>query len=465
MMWDSFRKCQRGNMAMMTAVSMLVVMLGVGAAIDYGSMNERSSNLQNMADAAVLAAAASGEDKHADLSRIAREVIRTHNKEGWSLSVDVRLEDDLLVVDITNQYDPFIMGMMGKDNHALSVTTASPLAGDTPIELALVLDTTDSMAGANMNAMRVAANAMLTDLQDSESDVRVSVVPFGQYVNIGTSHGKPGSRSWIDMRNYGESYQHCWRPRTQIKAPTCRKVGTETYTVWRDGRNMGTRTRDKKECSGGEWRTEPEQCVTKTRDWHGCMGTRTSDAKAAHAAVNGTRLPAAIDEHCGSELMPLSSSFNQMRTKVTSLSTKGSTYLPSGLVWGWRTLTPAAPYTQAVATRAESPKRAMLFMTDGLNNLSRGDGSSNASGVKHRRTSDGGADGLALTRSLCQNINDDEIEIFVVAYQLPGSSRTADVLSDCATTKAHFFEPDNAAQLLRDFREIATMLDSPRLVF
>ena len=195
------------------------------------------------------------------------------------------------------------------------------------------------------------------------------------------------------------------------------------------------------------------------------MGTRESDPKARQADYGGTKFPVAMNKRCGTPIMPLSTNFADMRTRVQSLTTSGTTYLPSGLAWGWRTLDKDLPYTEAASTTDPELMTAMLFMTDGANNRSRGRSSSKTDGTDHEYTRDGGAAGLKLTKDLCQAIKDDGIQLFVVAYQLPGADSTATVLSECATDSTTFFEPENAQQLVSSFRDIAKMLNQTRLIY
>lgn len=453
----------RGNMAMMTALMMGVVILGVGAALDYTLMTNQSSDLQNMSDAAVLAAARSGEDDIAKLQKIAQGVVDSHNTSDAKLTVTTRLDGDIVVVEIATEHDNLLPGMMGDKPQRISVKSASPRPSSTPINLALVLDTTGSMQGANMTALKQASAALLTEMESAESETRVSIVPFAQYVNIGYEDAKTDTRNWIDRKDEGRTWESCWN-RSKWVGRSCKKTGTYTQPVYKDGKFIGNRTRDKWSCSGGKKETE-KVCRTNTQKWHGCMGTRIAASQAREADYDGKKFPAAINKRCGTPIMPLSTNFADMRSRVQSLTTSGTTYLPSGLAWGWRTLDKDLPYTEAASTTDPELMTAMLFMTDGANNRSRGSSSGQANGTDHEYSKDGGAKGLKLTEDLCQAIKDDGIQVFVVAYQLPGADSTAKVLSDCASDSTTFFEPENAQQLIDSFKDIAKMLNQTRLIY
>ncbi|MEM9599469.1 MAG: TadE/TadG family type IV pilus assembly protein [Pseudomonadota bacterium] len=419
----SFARDTRGNMAMMTAVMMGVAILGVGAALDFTLMTNQSNDLQNMADAAVLAAARSGEEDNAKLQKIAQAVVDSHNLDGAELTVKARLDGDVVVVDISATHDLMMPGLMGSDPKPISVTSASPLPTSTPVNLALVLDTTGSMRGSNIAALKLASNALLTEMETAEAETKVSIVPFGQYVNIGFEEKNKDSRNWIDRGKEGQSWTSCW------------------------------------------WQNGQQYCNTGTHRWRGCMGTHTDNAMASRAAVGSGRFPAALDVSCGSVVTPLSTDFTAMKTKINALTTGGTTYLAGGLAWGWRTLDKSAPYTEAAASTDPNLMSAMIFMTDGANNRSRGDSYWSSSGVKHNRGSDGGKAGLDLTKDLCRNIKASGVKIYVVAYKLPNAKSTADVLSECATSQDTFYEPESAAELIDTFKGIARNLNEARLVY
>ena len=455
---------QRGNIAIMTAFTLTMVLVGVGAALDFSRAVQRNHDLQNFADAAVLAGASARGKSEAEVRAQALAVVKRHNTQGWDLDIKIDVTDERVMVTVGSATPSIMGGFMNRQETDIQVVSASPRAQLVPIHLALVLDTTDSMEGDNLTAMQAAANALIDEMDDLKADVKLSVVPFGQYVNVGFDKTKPETRSWLDMGKYGQSYNHCWTPKIEVEKEVCTNMGKESYDDIVDGRNRGKKMRDKWDCKGGKWVDGPEKCEIRTYDWHGCMGSR-ADKLSEKPRYDGALLPAALDEHCGSEMLPLSNDFTAMRDTVNGLATSGPTYLPSGLIWGWRSLDPGQPYPEANQTSSPRLKRAMLFMTDGLNTRSIGDSSGNANGVKHRFEGEGGKDGTKKTEDVCKEAKADGIELFVVAYKFPDQADERKVLEKCATSDMHFFSPDTAADLTKSFKEVAAALDSTRLEF
>ena len=456
----AFRTDTQGNIAMMTGFTLTMLMLAMGAAFDYSRAIQRSNDIQNIVDAAVLAGASTRGKSEAEVRDQVIAVINGYNREGWDLSIDVQVDGDNISVTVGNAPQTMFGSLMGRESTPIKVQTGSPRAQDTPVHLALVLDTTDSMdEGGNLPAMQAAAKELIDAAEELPNGTRVSIVPFGNYVNIGPQNR---DKAWLDLGKDGQSGSHCYTSSIEVTAPTCTNHGEVPYTHRVDGLNMGTRMRDDVRCEGGVYEDGPEVCTTINYNWYGCMGSR-EDGWAEVAKYNGRKYPAALNRSCGTKLMPLSQNWNDMRDHIDNLVTSGATYLPSGLSWGWRTLTPQHPFNEANSHSGPRLNRAMLFMTDGLNTKSVGGEDPDGDVTLH----DGyDADaGLTMTDTVCQNIKEAGIELFIVAYRVPGQTDTVETLQTCASSSAHFFTPDNAGELKASFMDVAKMLDSTRIAF
>src|SRR5690606_17327554 len=71
------------------------------------------------------------------------------------------------------------------------------------VEVALVLDNTFSMSKTDakgvtkLASLKTAANALVSELmQESKADVRIGLVPYADYINIGTKYRK---ESWLSV--------------------------------------------------------------------------------------------------------------------------------------------------------------------------------------------------------------------------------------------------------------------------
>ena len=172
-----------------------------------------------------------------------------------------------------------------------------------------------------------------------------------------------------------------------------------------------------------------------------------------------------MNKKCGTELQELSAAFSKTRSTINGLSTAGNTYLPAGVMWGWRSLQEAEPLnTKVNLTKAGfpvvAPEKVMIFMTDGANTLSQGGDEPHL----HEGKSD--SDANARTRAICVAAKEDDVNIFTIGYRMQDAVGDAkSVLIDCATSAENYYDASDAAALKAAFKDIACLLytsPSPR---
>lgn len=470
-----------GNFGIMFAMCATALVMGIGVAIDYAGMTSQRSKLQNYIDAAVLAAVTADTKDIAELQKIVDERIALLNVDGWEIKAPVRFDGDDVVIDAQSKYDAVLMGpalkLLGNDTEGkmkVGTSTAAPTVTQQALNIALVLDTTDSMSGDNIDGLKDAADDLLDDLRAFGENVNVSIVPFGQYVNITSQRGQ----NWLDLseEGMGESFLNEETQQQNIITPAvCTPTGNMVpgNPIYRDGVEIG-RNPDYPEqtCTTPELGdpTISYRSYQRNYRWNGCAGSR-SDGDNIKADYGGVKIPGAMEVYltgdlthternasCGVEMMPLNNDFTKMKNLIGSLTTSGDTYLPSGLLWGWRALTPSAPFTEAAATPSGT-KTVMIFMTDGFNTLSQ-------DGVYH----DGWEreNGLVIAKDICKNIKKDKIEVYTVAYNMPtidDANETRNLLKKCATNPSKSYEARDADQLKATFRKIVSSLGTVRLKY
>ena len=197
-LYRRYKKDTGGALAIIYAVLAMVLLLGVGAAFDTSMAQKTKSRIQDAADAAVLAAARSGEITQPRLQAVAQAAVDANNLSGAPLNTVVTLTANGRVrVNVTGQYDTQLMSMFGKPAINLAALSEAPLISAEPVNIALVLDTTGSMSGAKLTSLKGAATNLVTTLESyNNSSLKMSVVPFSQYVNVGMANR---SAPWIDV--------------------------------------------------------------------------------------------------------------------------------------------------------------------------------------------------------------------------------------------------------------------------
>ena len=350
--FTNYKKDDGGNMAATFAVAMLMVLIAVGAALDFSMAQSSRMKMQDTADTAVLAAAKSGETAQSALLSVAQEVVNANNQTGQSLITTLSLTAAGRVrVNVASQYNTYLMGMFGRPTVDIDVVSEAPLGSSEPVNIALVLDTTGSMSGIKLSSLKTAANNLITLLDGYNNDsLKVSVVPFGQYVNVGMSRR---NATWIDVPadSTTRGAQVCRMRSDVISRTNCRM---ETRSGNNDGVPYTYRVRVCNETRGPEYRS----CYIPTHrsTWYGCVGSRNAPWNE-RVAYNGRKIPGLMNVRCGTEMRPLTNNMNSVKATIGALSARGNTYIPSGIAWGWRTLDTNEPLTEARGRYAANTKK------------------------------------------------------------------------------------------------------------
>jgi hypothetical protein len=69
------------------------------------------------------------------------------------------------------------------------------------------------------------------------------------------------------------------------------------------------------------------------------------------------------------KILPLTNNKVALQGYVNGMIATGYTHIALGAGWGWRTLSPGAPYTEGADYGDENWTKAMVFLTDGLNTV------------------------------------------------------------------------------------------------
>jgi len=452
-MFRNYLKDKSGNMAATFAICVLMLMTAAGAAVDYNNMTRKKSSYQSLADIAVLAAARSGEDKKSKLKKIAKAAVKANNFTGDKLKTKLTLTKEGRVrVKVSGTYEAIMMSLIGKSQQDINALAEAPLATSEPVDIALVLDTTGSMSGSKIDSLKTAANALVTQLEGYKNEsIRVSVIPFSEYVNVGLSRR---NEPWLNVPADSSTTlpKKCYMKKDVISKTNC-KTTNHTGTCNNDGVSYSCSW--KSTTCDYTYGPEYEYCYIpkSTSKWYGCVGSRLTpwNERARKGAVT---IPGLMNEmDCAKEILPLTKDMSAVRAKINSLTADDKTYLPAGLMWGWRALHPQAPLTEASTAKAKNKSSVLIFMTDGANTVSQNGELHNGSDINHANKQ---------TKQLCNNIKSNKIQIYTVAYDFDGAD-TLKILRKCATQPDMFFLASNAAGLKQAFEDIGASLLKLRL--
>lgn len=209
---DRFAGCSRGGVAMTFALSAIVVVLAIGAAVDCSIIRNARQRMQDAADSAVLNAASLPGNTPDTTRQAMADSVFTNNFHGGDVAVASKVLTNLsdtstvqLKYAVSGQVKGYFSGLLGKTGYDIAVT-ADSLSRLQKSEIALVLDSTGSMSANNkMTNLKASVDSMLAGMVDASgkntSGTKVAVVPFNTQVRIAPGTGL----SYVDYGTEGTS--------------------------------------------------------------------------------------------------------------------------------------------------------------------------------------------------------------------------------------------------------------------
>jgi hypothetical protein len=249
---------------------------------------------------------------------------------------------------------------------------------------------------------------------------------------------------------------------------------------------------------------KPGSTSTETATWKGCVyarylndgdGTDDADELEGQITVGGKgwmgwepivtsegEPTASGSTHCSSApnnsnectpcysvgITPLINDKQTLLDRIAQLTNPtGNTNLPQGLDMAWQVLTPAQPYSEAVANPPGRRRQVIIIMTDGDNMGGYGDAYKAAFGTG------AAAQGNMTTNKrlnyrfaqTADNIKATGVEIYAIQFGDPPTATQAALMQNAATqiNGQHYFYAPDAATLNSVFQQIANNLSELRL--
>ena len=462
------------------ALPVLIVM--GGAAWDLQRAAVARSYAQDAADAAVLAAAASRGQELEDMTAVVDDYV-AHNLDrrylqGEPTHVVDEPQPAHLRVQLRGSVPSMFLGIIGIQEMPVVVSATATRGAAEEVELALVLDNTwsmsdrDSSGTVKIDALKSASRLLVNELmQRDDGKVRIAVVPYADYVNVGTSNR---SQPWVSVpADYSTTSPRTCQTITSERR--CTRGAPRTCTRSVDG------VSETYDCTPSTCTDQPvtpyERCSgggTTHYRWYGCVASRTEGVMRLNDAHPEKPYPGllATSQNCLSPILPLTDRRTDVLSTINGLVVRVGgyrplTYIPSGLIWGVNVLSPTAPFEQGdpYHDANRKPRKILVLMTDGENTLRY-----DPSNGRHTTPSTNGNSGQQQLRAtnndtaaICEYARSRNIEVFTVALAV--SSGTArDLLQGCASDSEHYFDARDTAALGGAFASIAASINRVRLV-
>ena len=476
----------------------------VALAIEVMNVNTARTALQEALDSATLAAARAFVETDAERSTIATTFLGENLPERLKPLANnvtittVEMDDGDVTRGVSNMNVPlFLPAILGMNEVSINRLTEVKSVPDGKLEVALVLDTTDSMSvGNRIQTLRTAGKDLVEEIMDGEN-VKVAVVPFATYINVGISNrNEPGLDIPADIPPKEEcewkdkwektncktvteqcNKKKCTEVTEQCPNVVCKKVDA---TCYKDGapfsckkdvcETKGTKPCKKTKCevigkepcekTTCEWKKTGEKyksCKTiPGAEWKGCVGSRNYPLNTQDKNV-GNKIPGYLENvsdasgkkvRCNSEILRLNTSVAATKSAIQTLSTNGETYIAPGLIWGWRAISHRQPFADGTdASKDSRVRKAIVLMTDGVNTRVMQSGGGLHGDTNTNKSND-------YLEETCQNVKGDSIDIYTVAFQVTDTT-IKDLLEKCATNPSMYFDATNATALKQSFAQIA----------
>ncbi|MEO1660198.1 MAG: pilus assembly protein TadG-related protein [Pseudomonadota bacterium] len=446
------------------ALMLPAMILVAGFATDLSRHHPANLHVQQALDAAGLAAA---REARINLSvsdvvlyKIAQRNFNAQLKDQAELSMKplkIKRVRDEVHLSVKGKMPTSFMRYAGNTIMEIDTSSNVTVGALSQLEIALVLDLSDSMnAHGRLDALKVAAKDMVDTLVVKDSDkVKVSLVPFGQYVNVGMVNA---NASWLDKdaaydivrkacpKDQGWLSRHC-----PLKPTTCSFDGLDALCR-------------KRVCDPGyDVRDAPkdlDNCIEFTEEhrWHGCVLSRTpgSVGYLKDSSYQTSKIIGMASQNaniCAAPIVPLSNDADDLKTEIDALRARGGTHIPSGMLWGLRSLSSIAPFDEGLEKTVLAGKggfKAVVLMSDGANTLATfPDGAHETvtdSSQERRDTDDN-------TLEVCNDIKSEGIEVYTVAFNVTETA-TQVLLLKCAASLNHAFKAENPDDLKDAFKAI-----------
>lgn len=477
----AFRNDRSGQFAVILSLCLLPLLAAVGIGIDYTYALQSKTRLQDSVDAAALFAAieyrksAKLPDKAKVINYVNTDFAKTTG-ENDPVVTTYKYDSGRIYVDATIKAPNHIMQIFGKKFSMVGVSSVVNVGSKESIEIALVLDTTASMAAlsgtstadldpegkyfgtpsanvSRIDALKFSASQFTTSVFATDAGagmVRISVVPFAEYVNVGVPNRKA---AWMsvpdDVVASGPDYCYDYTPVTSTT--NCRQ---ELATV--DGAKVPVTVCD---YTYGP----PEKVCYKTggSTWYGCVGSRAEPLNLRDSSPT-TKFTGIMDFWCANPLTELSGVENDILTTINNLGTSGNTYIPEGVMWGMRTLSTLSPFTTVKTTSGVNKvRKIMVLMTDGDNQA--------VADLPTAPTHHGIADYMPTyaadkaqtdkwTLEACKEAKKADVEVFTISFGTDISADSRALIKSCAYDKDHYFDAKDAKALSEAFKSIAAKL-------
>ncbi|HHI82655.1 MAG TPA: VWA domain-containing protein [Rhizobiales bacterium] len=403
----------KGNVGLIFAGVAIPLIAMAGATVDYSRATKVRSEMMSACDAAALAGMRGRFNPGTDPIQIAKDYFENNlsaQQSGTEPTVEVVDDGFSIQVSATKVIETTTLPLVGITEMPVSVTCKASYGQLKPMEVTFVLDYSGSMGSSAGNGMakwesqRDAVKQLIHQLTANETYDEVDIALV------------PFSR-YVRARLPGR------------------------YIRYQGGNPNRMRTKCFRD------RNYPHNLTDETPDGsNGMKWPKYSDSSCNH--MRNKKL----------KVYPLSNDYDYMKNKLERFRPANTTNIQVGLAFGYHVLSSNEPWTEGGAYNDPDKPKVLILVSDGRHNVP-GKGPGQHSSVAQAEQN---------IEELCQNIKDDGVIIFTIAYDIQDND-TRERLRGCSSepnTADHhpyYFEPYDGQDLFAVFAGIGYQLNPESL--
>lgn len=496
-----FHRDHNGNIAIIFALALIPIMVAVGAAIDYSRALSVKTSLTAALDAAVLAVGSRTNLSDSEASNTVKTWLDVHMANsfasGWTLDSISQASDGTIAARASATLPLAFGAFLGMETLTVSAANEAKRSLG-KIELVLVLDNTGSMRGTKLTNLKRAANALIDTLERStvnRQDLKVGLVPYTMTVNVGPQHrnaswitGSIPSQYGADVFNTSGTDRFRMFSQMGVSWAGCVEARPAPYDVTEAPPSVARPASlyvpyfapDEPDTTNGQSCSGPGYCnnylpdITNSTNWQTRQGYQQKYVSPPRSGTSpiGYR----FGPNAGCEIQPLTrltTNRSTFKSAVDAMVAGGDTDIRAGVMWGWHTLSPNAPFGDGVAYDNREWTKVMILMTDGQNHNVVVDNNNESvySGIGYIWQNRIGMTSGSLNQRIarldqklaqaCANAKAAGIVIYTVV--LRDRSVDQSTVRNCASSPDKIFDVENAAGLTAAFENIGGSISRLRI--
>jgi Flp pilus assembly protein TadG len=481
---SSFALATGGNTAMMYAVSLIPAVGAAGTAIDMGRAVVVRKRLESALDAAALSVANQSGLTPQQLQSQVQTFFDANfpDKALGDAKVVASASGELTLLRASASVPTSIMGIFGIEELEVAVEVEAVRANK-GLEMVLALDNTGSMSESGKLA---ALKSSMTDLinilfgdNSNPAHLKMGLVPFSETVRLNPTQALQGG--WIDVNGVSPwarlNFNNNMHPMSVW--------GTMRNSAWSgcvEARPNGLEETDEAPSSANPGSLfvpffqpdEPDKGNYANNYLADGVAGGTQDADAMrNSAKYVNRTSNRPNSECTiKNVVPLTNDKAALLSHVNAMQASGYTHINLGASWGWRVISPGAPFQEGASYEDKEWKKSFVLLSDGVNTIP---GRSSALGsdytaygylsqarlgTQSRTQAQRNLD--ARTLQVCSRMKALGIRVYTILL-MENDPATVNLMRSCATSPELFFESPSGAELRGVFQTIANDLTNLRL--